>query len=627
LIKKRYLSFVALAMAMALLGAACGGNDNTSSTSNSNGGNAQTGGTLRVETDGFGWSNAFDPTGEYWGVAWAYYRNLLTRTLVTYQNTVGAPGNQVVPDLATDLGKVSDGGKTYTFTLKDGIKFGPPVSREITSKDIEYAFRRIATDSLVAQYAAYYAGTIDGFEVGSMPDHISGIETPDDKTIVFHLTKETPDFVYRLAMPATGPIPEEVAKCFTKPGEYGRYLISSGPYEIQGSKDLDISSCGSMKPLTGFNPDDHLYVERNDDYDPSTDSKEVRANYFDKMTIDLNTNPKDIYNKIQEGTLDAYSGSGTPPSEILKKYSTDASLKDQLKVSPEDRTWYLTMNLGVAPFDDIHVRKAANLVMDKDSLRRAWGGEIAGDIATHLEPPSMTGGTPTADEYDPYPSSNFTGDVDAAKKEMAQSKYDSDGDGMCDDPACDGVITIDRNVPPWTDMEPIVQQSLAKIGINVDIRAQTPDAAYTTIQTPAKNIPLGMNPGWGKDYADPDTFVGFLFDGRNIGETGNYNYSLVGLTPDTAKAVNFTPAAGIDLGGIPSVDSDIDKCIGTAGDARAQCWIALDKNLMENVVPWVPYLWANVVTIVSDAVTNWDFDQASGTTAWSKLAVDPSLQK
>ncbi|HET7482260.1 MAG TPA: ABC transporter substrate-binding protein [Actinomycetota bacterium] len=625
--RKRRLPLVALVLAVALFAAACGGSDNDNDEGTSGTGEGQTGGTLRVETDGFGWSNAFDPTGEYWGVAWSYYRNLLTRTLVTYRNTVGAPGNEVVPDLATDLGQVSDDGKTYTFTLKDGIKFGPPVSREITSKDIEYAFRRIATKSLVAQYAAYYTGTIEGLEVGAMPDHISGIETPDDKTIVFHLTKDTPDFLFRLAMPAAGPIPEEVGKCFTKPGEYGRYLISSGPYMIEGSKDLDISSCDSMKPLEGFNPDDHLYVERNPDYDPATDSKEDRANYFDEMTIDLNTNPKDIWNKIQAGELDAYTGSGTPPPDILKRYSTDSDLKDNLKVSPEDRTWYLTMNLGVAPFDDIHVRKAANLVMDKDSLRRAWGGEIAGDIATHLEPPSMTGGTPTAEEYDPYPSDNFAGDVDAAKEEMKQSKYDTDHDGMCDAPECKGVLTINRNVPPWTDMEPIVQQSLAKIGIEVDIREQTPDAAYTTIQTPAKNIPLGMNPGWGKDYSDPDTFVGFLFDGRNIAATGNYNYSLVGLTADKAKEVNFSPASGVNLGDIPSVDSDIDKCLDTAGDARNECWIALDKHLSEDVVPWVPYLWANVVTIISDAVTSWDYDQASGTTAWSKLAVDPSLQK
>ena len=70
------------------------------------------------------------------------------RTLVGYNHVAGAPGNVVVPDLATNLGTVSKDGKTYTFHLKNGIKFGPPLNREITSKDILFAFERIGTPAL-----------------------------------------------------------------------------------------------------------------------------------------------------------------------------------------------------------------------------------------------------------------------------------------------------------------------------------------------------------------------------------------------------------------------------------------------------------------------------------------------
>jgi peptide/nickel transport system substrate-binding protein len=119
--------------------------------------------------------------------------------------------------MATDSGQVSVDGLTYTFTLKPGIKFGPPVSREITSEDILYAFQRINTKSLVAQYGNYYCGTIVGMtcEAKSVDVPIEGIETPDPQTIVFHLERPTGDFLYQLAMPATYPIPKEVAQCFT----------------------------------------------------------------------------------------------------------------------------------------------------------------------------------------------------------------------------------------------------------------------------------------------------------------------------------------------------------------------------------------------------------------------------
>ncbi|MGH2693617.1 MAG: ABC transporter substrate-binding protein [Actinomycetota bacterium] len=612
--RRRSMSVISLALALSLVAAACGGDDDEPTPAEEG---AQRGGVFRAETDGIAYTSGFDPTGEYLGLTWTLLTSLVHRTLVTYRHTQGAAGQEVVPDLATDLGEISEDGLTYTFTLKDGIEFGPPVNREITSADIEYAFERIATESVVAQYPGYYEGAIEGLKVGKAPDDISGIETPDEKTIVFHLTEPTDDFLFRLTLPATGPIPEEVASCFTEAGEYGRFLISSGPYMIEGSDQLDVSSCDTMEPISGFDPDDHLYFVRNPNYDPGTDEPEVRANYFNELRIDLNTNTKDIYNRIEAGEIDGALTSGNPPPDVLRRYSTDPELRDRLKIGTEDRTWYFTMNLTVPPFDDIHVRKAANLVMDKEALRRAWGGEISGDIATHIQPPAMTGGSPTAEEYDPYPY-----DVEAAKEEMSQSKYDSDGDGVCDDPVCENILVINRNTPPWTEQEPVVQDSLSQIGLDVNIRALG-DNHYTAIQTVANNTPMGINPSWGKDYADPASFVGFLFDGRLIQATGNTNYSLVGLTEDQATEL------GVDLpeGGVPNVDADIDQCKELDGDEANQCWIDLDMKLMEEIVPWVPYLWPNIITTVGPAVTAWDFDQFMGQTAWSKVAIDPSKQQ
>jgi peptide/nickel transport system substrate-binding protein len=281
------------------------------------------------------------------------------------------------------------------------------------------------------------------------------------------------------------------------------------------------------------------------------------------------------------------------------------------------------MNLTTPPFDDIHVRRAVNLVMDKASILQAWGGQISGDIATHIQPPNMTGGSPTNEEYDPFSTPNWGGDLDAAKEEMSQSKYDGDGDGVCDAPECSGLVMVNRNTSPWTESEPVVVDALSQIGIEVDVREA--EDHYTIIQTVSNETPIGMNPGWGKDFPDSSSFVGFLFDGRGIACEGNFNYSLVGLTPEKADE------CGIDFVKTPSVDADIDNCkqVALEGDATAtnECWLALDEKLMEEVVPWVPYLWPNILTTIGPAVTAWDFDQFAGATAFSKVAVDPSAQQ
>ncbi|MFH1103472.1 MAG: ABC transporter substrate-binding protein, partial [Actinomycetota bacterium] len=581
----------------------------------------QVGGTYRIETDGIAYTSGGDPSGEYLGISFGIFTNLLSRTLLTYYHTGGADGNSLAPDLA-DFPEISADGLTYTFTLKDGVMFGPPLSRPITSKDVEFAFRRMATESIVAQYEFYYDGLIDGLTLSAdMPDSIAGIETPDDQTIIFHLTRVSPDFVFLVAMPATTPMPEEVAGCFLQAGEYGRYVVSSGPYMYEGSDQLDASSCAALTasgPISGFDPEDHSYFVRNPDYDPATDDPAVRANYVDRITIDLNTNAQDIYAKIRAGQLDGAVSSGNPPADVLQAYATDPALQPLLKRGGDDRTWYITMNLTAAPFDDIHVRKAANLIMDKAGILQAWGGDISGVIATHIQPPGLSG---LGADYDPYATEGHAGDLAAAQAEMAQSVYDTDGDGMCDAPECSNVVLVNRTTSPWVESEPVVVASLAAIGIQVQV--QEAENHYTIIQTVANNIPIGMDPGWGKDYPDSSSFVGFLFDGRGIKAEGNYNYSMVGLSAEMATDL------GVAFGPTPGVDADIDNCKQVAltdEQGGLDCWNALDRKLMEEIVPWIPYLWPNILTTIGPAVTSWDFDQFAGTTAFSKLAVDPSLQ-
>jgi peptide/nickel transport system substrate-binding protein len=332
---------------------------------------------------------------------------------------------------------------------------------------------------------------------------ISGIETPDDQTITFRLTNPAGDFLNRLAMPATGAVPEEVAKCHTKAGDYGRYVIASGPYMIQGSDQLDVSSCDAQKPISGFNPSKKLYLVRNPNYDQATDT--TRSNFIDGIKIDVDTNLDDIFNKVDRSELDG-SLVDQPSKSILRRYQADPRKRHLIHVNAGDRTWYITMNTAVPPFDDVHLRKATNYVIDKQGMLQAWGGQIAGDIATHIMPPTLLNGRLDSN-YDPYATPGHRGDESKARAEMRQSRYDKNKDGGCDDAVCSNLVMVNTNVTPWTDAEPIAVQSLARIGLKMKPRALAMGAAYTTIQTVANKIRLALHPGWAKDYADPYTLL------------------------------------------------------------------------------------------------------------------------
>src|SRR3954447_18231825 len=148
------LTAAAVAVLVTLVATASAGTRNHAST--------KAGGVYRVAFDSsFNFTDGFDPTGEYLGDAFTIYSSLLIRTLVGYNHIANGPGNKLVPDLASSW-KISNGGKTYTFHMKTGIKFGPPLNREITSQDIAYAIERLAHPADGGQYSFYYS-VIKGF--------------------------------------------------------------------------------------------------------------------------------------------------------------------------------------------------------------------------------------------------------------------------------------------------------------------------------------------------------------------------------------------------------------------------------------------------------------------------------
>lgn len=623
----RYAVLLAAIAAFALLAAGCGSKKSTSAktTTASSGsksvvgsgaydhGSPAKGGVYRIGWEGsFGFTNNFDPTGEYLGNAWGLYSNLMLRSLIGYKHQPGAAGNELIGDLADAVPTPTDGGLTYTYKLRDGVKFGPPVNRAVTSKDVAYGMSRLANPKDGGQYSFYYT-VIKGWDAvaNGKATSVSGISTPDDKTIVFHLTKAAGDFNLRMSMPATAPIPEEVGKCFEgKPGDYGRDVVSNGPYMLKGADAVKLP-CASLKPMSGYDGanGNHLILVRNPAYDQKTD--QIRKNYPDQFQFVVNSNADDIFAKVQAGQLEDEVSSPAP--KTIRQYATDPALKPLMIPNVGDRTNYFTMNLTQPPFDDVHVRKAMNWIVDKGALQKAWGGPIPGSIAGHIVPPVLYDNGLA--EYDPYATPNSAGDLAKAQAEMKQSKYDPGKTGKCTASACKGVLVIADTRGVDTRMVPILEADAAKIGLTLKVRSI--NGAYTTIQTPSKNIPMSERPSWGKDYADPYTFFAELFDSGAIIKSGNTNYSLVGITPAIAKKVGATG----NLANVPSADPDINACSAKLTKDRTTCWENLDKKLMTEIVPWVPYLWPNNVFIVGPKVTHWNYDQFTDGPAYSLVSV------
>ena len=588
----------------------------------------QTGGVFRMEADELPWISSgggFDPVTEYFQVTFSFFSNLLMRPLMNY-NHLGPEedGNTPIPDAAAAEPEVSADGLTVTYTLRDDVMWQPPLDRAVTSDDFLYAFERLGTAALsrdAGSYSFYYTGLIEGmaeFEAGEA-DTISGIETPNDTTIVFHLTEPAGDFNFRVAMPATGPVPREVGECFEQPVEYGQFFMSSGPYMIEGSDSLDISSCEAFtaaKP-SGFEFESHMFMDRNPNYDRDRDNLDMRSALPDRYEVRLNTNPEDSYAKLERGELE-YVISAVPPV-VLDRYQTNPDLEPFLHVYLDDAVWYLTMNPGVPPFDDIHVRKAANYIMDKTGLIQVYGGPVRGVPAEHIIPPNILNGRLAEGEFNPY-GPDPAGNLDAALAEMQQSKYETNADGVCTDPACKNVLHVTRNTDPFPQMAPIIEASMQKIGIT--LRTSEVESFYGEAGVPSKNVPFTSGAGWGKDWADPVTFVDPLFTGDGVGDAGNVNLSLIGVTAEQARRLKVMSPAG----GFPNVDADVAACLPLSGDERYDCWAALDQKIMTEIAPWIPWRWSNRADITGPALTNFTVDAFGSYPSFAHMGVDASLQ-
>ena len=312
---------------------------------------------------------------------------------------------------------------------------------------------------------------------------------------------------------------------------------------FEGSEALDFSKpAKDQTAVAGYAPGRSIVLVRNPSWDATTD--ELRPAYPDRIETTIGGTAEDIALKIDSGDMDI-GLDAVPPANQVQQYTTDPDLKDRIHADPSDAVRFLEMNLASPPFDDIHIRKALNWALDKQGFLQLRGGPIFGEIAGHIMVNSLENNLLRT--YDPYATPDGGGDIQKAKDEIAQSKYDANQDGVCDAPACSDVLTISDSADPYPKQLALLQQVLEPLGITLNPKPLERSTMYARCEDPNSHWALCTGPGWGKDYPDGFTFAPPLFSRSAIGPESCCNDTMVGVTPEMLTergyAVTDVPSA------------------------------------------------------------------------------------
>jgi peptide/nickel transport system substrate-binding protein len=561
---------VALSAVLALGLAACGGGSDDNGGGDGGGSSAfdaavskvvnpstKTGGTLKyVITDA---PDSMDPGNTYYAYNWDFTR-YFARALLTFDPKPGEAGLKVVPDLAEGLGEPSDGGKTWTYKIRKGVKYED--GTEVKAEDIKYAIARSNyTDELQGgpHYFTQYldAGDYKGPYKDKNLDDFKGVETPDDYTLVFKLNQPFYEFDYLLTNPQTSPVP----KAKDTGLKYQEHPVSTGPYMFENH------SIGKSFALV-----------KNPQWNAAADP--LRKQLVDRVELTMKVTGADIDNRLLAGTEHLMlAGTGAEAAARAKILSSD-SLKKNSDNPLTGFLRYAMLSTKVKPFDNIECRKAVQYAMDRTAVQGAYGGPVAGDIGTTALPPTETGYT----KYDLYATPDNKGDVNKAKAALQ---------------ACGQPNGFETNIAVRGDRDKEVaagealQQSLAKVGIKAQIK-KYPSGDYSSQYAgkPAfvHKEKLGIIiAGWGSDWPTGFGFLSQIAHSKAIKASSNYNE--------------------MELED-PAIDKLLDDGAKTEDIAqREQMWSQVDKKIMESAA-LVPFIYEKTLLYRPPNLTNVYFHQA-----------------
>jgi peptide/nickel transport system substrate-binding protein len=523
-----------------------------------------------------------DPGSSYFSidyeVVYATQRPLYSYKPNTFEETT--------PDMAEGQPEISADKKTITVHIRKGVHFSPPVNREVTSKDVAYAFQRAANPNVANPYYLGYFSSIEGMpKAGGGP--IPGITTPNNNTIVFKLTEpQAPIVAAAMVLPMTAPVPEEYAAKFDakKPSEYGNYQVATGPYMFQAN------AAGKVLGV-GYQPGKSATLVRNPNWNASTD---YRPAYLEKINIQIGGDTNVIGRQVLEGESTVQND--TPAQSIVKlayeKY------KPQLQIAPGAGDHYVALNNSFGVFKNVNLRKAAWAALDREAMNKARGGALVTNVMTHFLYPEtpgfeQAGGlTGPKVDYNEHPQ----GDMAVAEKYMKAAGYPS---GKYTGNQVVQIVGSTGNPAPQ-DAE-IVNQTLKNLGFKTKLSLVDQATMYSKYcGVVSEHIDVCPNVGWIADFGDGQAVLNVPFNGKLIVQNGtNSNWGLV-----NHAHINEAMTAGEKVNG---------------SETRAKAWAKIDEELVDEAVA-APYDWdkqpnieAKNVAGVGDQwnIGSWDYDYTS----------------
>jgi len=386
-----------------------------------------------------------------------------------YASAPGVDGTRLEPCLAVEVptrsnGGVSPDGTTLTIRLRKGVRFQPPVEREVTAADFKYSFERMMNPRVTPLApATYFYSDVAGareFAEGRA-DEIAGVELLDDHTVRISLTRPDPSFLDLLTLEFCDLVPRESVEHWG--AEFSGHPVGTGPFMLEqwGPREVNLVR----------NP---LYWE---DGRP----------YLDRLRYVLSSSPAMALHQLEAGQVDCL-GNGVPPADV-GGLRGDPTRRDQLRSAPLLAAVYLFLNTQMKPFDDVRVRQAVSWAVDREKLVRLQAGQ--GSPLFQVFPPGLPGHQPERRYYGHDP--------DRARGLLAEAGLP------------DGFSTslYTDNVEPDPQLMRSVCDDLAAIGIKAELKILT-TASFAMLQTTPRALPMGLY-AWFMDFPDPVDWIAPLF--------------------------------------------------------------------------------------------------------------------
>jgi ABC-type transport system substrate-binding protein/DNA-binding beta-propeller fold protein YncE len=529
------------------------------------------GGTLRVAAGPFdastGSADPADPA-EFAGLSQFQALGLTNDGLVTYRRVGGLAGSTIVPDLATGLPTPTEGGRSYTFQLRQGIRYSN--GRLVRPEDFRHELERVFM--LGNGYPqSFYAGVVGAQECLRGPRRCTlarGIVTDDAAdTVTFHLTAPDPDFLYKLAFPWADAVPAD-----TPDRGLGHAVPpATGPYMTQSITHGSGSADGHPLAFGTWT------LVRNPRFRPwSSDAQP--PGYPDKIVLEQGGSPLRAVADLERGSVDVVLAA---PTNALSELAARSA--EQLHSEPLGATFGLAMNTHTAPFDDVLVRRALNFAIDRKRIVDFVGGQLAARPTCQILPPNLYGYQP----YCPYtldsgPSGSWTApDLLQAERLVAASRTRGRRVTLI-------VPSADQG-NPTSKLGPYVVSVLDRLGYRASLRVLSIDTYYSTFADPRSHSQIGWFT-WLQDYPAPSDFIGPLL---------------------TCHALTLGPQVDANDARFcdPQIDAGVQRAEAlepTAPGRASTAWATVDRQITRQA-PWVPLYNPRLAIATSARVGNYRY--------------------